>query len=80
MKIKVCGMKYPENIEDLNKLPIDYMGMIFYQKSPRYIDYQLWQDVRDIHSSNIKRVGVFVNSTIDVRFNPIARKRISKLL
>lgn len=65
MKIKVCGMKYPENIEDLNKLPIDYMGMIFYQKSPRYIDYQLWQDVRDIHSSNIKRVGVFVNSTID---------------
>lgn len=58
-------MKYPENIEDLNKLPIDYMGMIFYQKSPRYIDYQLWQDVGNIHSSNIKRVGVFVNSGID---------------
>lgn len=65
MKIKVCGMKYPENIEDLNKLPIDYMGMIFYQKSPRYMDYQLWQNVGDIHSRNIKRVGVFVNSTID---------------
>lgn len=58
-------MKYPENIEDLNKLPIDYMGMIFYQKSPRYIDYQLWQNVGDIDSSNIKRVGVFVNSGID---------------
>lgn len=65
MKIKVCGMKYPENIQKLNKLPIDYMGMIFYEKSPRYIDYQLWQNVVDIHSSNIKRVGVFVNSTID---------------
>ncbi len=65
MKIKVCGMKYPDNIQELNKLSIDYMGMIFYEKSPRYIDYQLWQNVRDIHSSNIKRVGVFVNSTID---------------
>lgn len=65
MKIKVCGMKYPENIQELNNLPIDYMGMIFYQKSPRYIDYQLWQNVGDIHSRNIKRVGVFVNSTID---------------
>lgn len=65
MKIKVCGMKYPENIQELNKLPIDYMGMIFYEKSPRYIDYQLWQNVGDIHSRNIKRVGVFVNSKID---------------
>lgn len=63
--MKVCGMKYPENIEELNKLSIDYMGMIFYQKSPRYIDYQLWQNVGNIDSSNIKRVGVFVNSGID---------------
>lgn len=63
MKIKVCGMKYPENIEELNKLSIDYMGMIFYPKSPRYIDNQEWQAEANIHSSNIKRVGVFVNST-----------------
>lgn len=62
MKIKVCGMKYPENIQELNKLSIDYMGMIFYQESPRYIDNQELKAEGNIHSSNIKRVGVFVNS------------------
>ncbi len=34
MKIKVCGMKYSDNIKELSLLPIDYMGLIFYDKSP----------------------------------------------
>ena len=76
MKIKVCGMKYPENIQELNKLSIDYMGMIFYQKSPRYIDYQLCQNVGNIDSSNIKRVGVFVNSTVDYIVEMIDRYKL----
>ncbi len=76
MKIKVCGMKYPENIQELNKLPIDYMGMIFYQKSPRYIDNQLCQNVGNIHSRNIKRVGVFVNSTVDYIVEMIDRYKL----
>lgn len=37
LKIKVCGMKDLDNMLDLIKLPIDYMGLIFYEKSKRYV-------------------------------------------
>lgn len=65
MKIKVCGMKYRENIGELSKLPIDYMGMIFYPKSPRYIADLDSRLLDNILSENIRSVGVFVNESID---------------
>ena len=38
MIIKVCGMREPENIRAVAQLDIDWMGFIFYPKSPRAID------------------------------------------
>lgn len=35
MKIKVCGMRDAENIRDVGALHPDYMGFIFYARSPR---------------------------------------------
>ncbi len=60
MIIKVCGMREPENIEAVSKLPIDYLGFIFYEKSPRFVS----QRVRDAAIGQ-KKVGVFVNADID---------------
>jgi phosphoribosylanthranilate isomerase len=65
MKIKVCGMKYPDNIQELGKLPVDYMGMIFYEKSSRYIGNPEQEDISDLFRNGIKRVGVFVNAGMD---------------
>jgi len=31
MKIKVCGMKYNQNIESVAGLQPDYLGFIFYE-------------------------------------------------
>ncbi len=36
MKIKVCGMRDPQNILSLAKMQPDYMGLIFYPQSNRY--------------------------------------------
>ena len=36
MKIKVCGMREPENIADVARLKPDFMGFIFYPPSPRH--------------------------------------------
>lgn len=61
MKIKVCGMREPSNIEALVDLGIDYVGFIFYEKSPRCI-----QKVPQISNfGNTKKVGVFVNSSLE---------------
>ncbi|MDR0823615.1 MAG: phosphoribosylanthranilate isomerase [Prevotella sp.] len=64
MKIKVCGMKYPDNIKDLFNLPIDFMGMIFYDKSPRFAGKQDLSDLSELRRK-IGRVGVFVNADLD---------------
>ena len=56
MKVKVCGLNNQSDIELLNKIGIDFMGFIFYQKSPRYQN-------KSLILSNISKykVGVFVN-------------------
>ena len=36
MKIKVCGMKDAANIAEVAAMKPDYMGFIFYERSPRF--------------------------------------------
>jgi phosphoribosylanthranilate isomerase len=60
MKLKICGMKYQENILDVAALSPDYMGFIFYENSPRSIDTY----IPDIPKS-IKKAGVFVNESLE---------------
>ncbi len=57
-------MKHPENIKALAKLPIDYMGMIFYEKSPRN-GIGLSSEVFCDFPASIKRTGVFVNEEFE---------------
>jgi len=59
MKLKVCGMRYPENVRQLyDQINPDWMGLIFYPPSPRYVD-DIYADVlKDIP---IIKVGVFVD-------------------
>jgi phosphoribosylanthranilate isomerase len=59
MKLKVCGMKYEENIAEVATLQPDYMGFIFYGKSTRFVE----NDIPKI-SKNIKKTGVFVAASI----------------
>ena len=54
--IKVCGMREGANIQDIESLGIDWLGMIFWPKSSRYVSKQ-----PDYLPRNAKRVGVFVD-------------------
>lgn len=60
MKLKVCGMKYKDNIIEVAKLQPDYLGFIFYEKSSRFFE----GIIPDVPKS-IKKVGVFVNASIE---------------
>ena len=59
LKLKICGMKYPESIQDIAALNPDYMGFIFYEKTPRFFN----TEIPKIQNS-IKKTGVFVKSKI----------------
>jgi phosphoribosylanthranilate isomerase len=61
MKIKVCGMRDSKNISALLTLKPDYIGFIFYPQSKRFVANFPQIDI----PSSVKKVGVFVNETID---------------
>lgn len=64
MKIKVCGMKHPENIKALAELNPDYVGFICYGLSPRYIA-DLSADAFDTLPDSVYKTAVFVNEDAD---------------
>ncbi len=56
MKIKICGMKFSDNIQEVAALQPDFLGFIFYKKSLRYFD----GSIPNI-SKSIQKVGIFVD-------------------
>lgn len=68
MWIKVCGLNNSDNLKSVLELPIDMVGFIFYEKSPRKIipnKILPWLEKNESSFKNIKRVGVFVNQPLE---------------
>jgi len=57
--IKVCGMREPENIRQVEALGADWMGFIFWPGSSRYVGRR-----PDYLPTGCKRVGVFVDAAV----------------
>jgi phosphoribosylanthranilate isomerase len=64
-KLKVCGMRNKENIQSLLEIQPEYMGFIFYEKSPRFVGEELDADLLNSFPRSVKKVGVFVNAHPD---------------
>lgn len=65
LKLKVCGMKHAVNIAAVAELRPDYLGFIFYPKSPRFISEVSSELIKYIPSS-IKTTGVFVDEELEI--------------
>lgn len=64
MRVKVCGMTQPDQVEQLAGMGATFAGFIFYPKSPRYVfKHMTITQIRKVN--NINKVGVFVNSSIE---------------
>lgn len=71
--IKVCGMMDKENIMELAKLPIQYVGHIFYPRSPRYAEQlENWKPIFPM-----KKTGVFVNDNLEDILARVAQFQLS---
>lgn len=68
VKWKVCGLR--DNIKQVASLMPDFMGFIFYPKSPRYVGTTF---VMPEIKKPIKKVGVFVNEPVDKVFSSIQK-------
>lgn len=60
VRLKICGMKYQDNIEQVAALQPDYLGFIFHEKSMRYLGENQIPNLPD----TIKKTGVFVDAEL----------------
>ena len=74
MKLKVCGMKYVENIQQVAELQPDYLGFTFYEKSKRN-----FEGIIPDFSNTIKKTGVFVNEHIEIVISLIEEYRLDAI-
>lgn len=65
MRVKVCGMTNVEQVQQLNKLNVEFCGFIFYAKSKRYVLNHLSASSIKKIKGKINKVGVFVNANED---------------
>ncbi len=64
MKIKVCGLRDADNIKAVAALAPDYIGLIRYERSPRYVA-NIEATRIDALPDNIIKTGVFVNESAE---------------
>ena len=74
-KIKVCGMREAENLREIAALEPDFLGLIFYPKSPRFVSIERAEKLPEFE--NIRRVGVFVNETLENILRIAERTKLS---
>ncbi|GAB1346879.1 phosphoribosylanthranilate isomerase [Cloacibacterium normanense] len=64
MKLKVCGLTKMDQIQELISMNIDFLGFIFYKKSPRFVlNHLSLEEISEINHQG--KVGVFVNESIE---------------
>ncbi|QMU29244.1 phosphoribosylanthranilate isomerase [Adhaeribacter radiodurans] len=64
LQVKVCGMREPENINELVTLQPDLIGFIFYSKSSRFAGEKLQAKALKQLPATVQKVGVFVNELL----------------
>ena len=64
-KIKICGMRRPEDIQYVNACKPDYVGFICFPKSKRYVTPEEIGNLGSRLDPSIQKVGVFVNETVE---------------
>lgn len=71
LKLKICGMKFPENIQQIAALQPEYLGFIFFEKSPRNFDAVIPKIDQDI-----KKTGVFVDASLEFVLEKVSRHQL----
>ena len=70
MLIKVCGLR--DNFQDVTALNPDFAGMIFYEKSPRFVGKNDSEILKQ-KILGVKKVGVFVNASENYIFDSVLK-------
>jgi phosphoribosylanthranilate isomerase len=76
MKIKVCGMTLPGQVDALTEMGVELAGFIFYEKSPRYMANKISPEKMKKIGGRIAKVGVFVNTAYEALMKTVEDYRL----
>lgn len=62
-KAKICGLSTEESVRAAINAGADYIGFVFYPKSPRNVSVNTAAKLAKIAGENVLKAGVFVNPT-----------------
>ncbi|MCR5461074.1 MAG: phosphoribosylanthranilate isomerase [Acetatifactor sp.] len=65
MKIKICGLRRPEDVAYANEVKPDYVGFILTAGFRRSITKEIARELRNELAPGITAVGVFVNEPVE---------------
>lgn len=77
-KIKICGLRTPSDIQAVNKLKPDYIGLVF-ADSKRRVTIEDARVLKQELDNDISTVGIFVNAPLDIIVN-IAEQKIIDII
>ncbi len=61
VSVKICGINDPAALKAAVKAGANYIGLVFYPSSPRYVDISMAQALSGLTPDNVGVIGVFVN-------------------
>ena len=65
LKVKVCGVKSINHVKACIKGKAKMIGLMFYNKSPRFINLKTAKKISNFAKKKIKRVGIIANISIE---------------
>lgn len=63
LKVKLCGFKDKDLVDFAIGFDVDFLGFIFYEPSPRYVDIKEIPQIISNIPNNIKKVAVIVDAS-----------------
>ncbi len=76
IRIKVCGVTMPSQLEAMDEMGVDLAGFIFYPKSPRYMVDKIPADYLRRFRRRTAKVGVFVNTPYEELMRTVEEYRL----
>lgn len=76
LKIKVCGLRLPEQVIALDAMGVDYCGIIFFKESSRFAGESNLKEALRNENLKCRLTGIFVNESKDVIAETIRRYRL----
>ena len=65
VNVKICGLTTMEAVQDTVAAGADYIGLVFFPKSPRNLDFDTAQRLAQQVPSHVKTVALMVNPSDD---------------